>query len=132
MESRSWRRQVSDLRQAGPPADTTFIVEYEWVFQRGRQQVIVQRWRRPDKVWELTLIWPTGEVETEGYVDMSALVALHMRLERELVRSGWVLHEFRPERRKLNRRRKPRPRSAAMDRRRFGRLAALRKVVRQR
>lgn len=96
------------------------------MFRRGRQRVIVQRWRRPDKVWELTLIWPSGEVETEGYVDVSALAALHAQLERELTRSGWVLSEFRPERRKLERRRKPRPRSAATDRRRLGRLAALR------
>lgn len=102
-------------------------MEYEWVFERGSRKVIVQRWRRPDKVWELTLIWPSGEVETEGYVDISALVDLHIRLERELTRSGWVLLAFRPERRRLERRKQSKLRSATTDRRRLGRLAALRR-----
>jgi hypothetical protein len=95
-------------------------VEYEWTFQRDGQKVIVQRWQRPDRIWELTLIWTTGEVETEGYVDVEDLVQEHTKLERELVRSGWTLVEFRPERRKYDRRRLRRLRSG-IDRRRFAR-----------
>jgi hypothetical protein len=102
------------------------VVEYEWIFERAGERVIIQRWRRPDKVWELTLVWPTGEVETEAYTDISLLTDLHMKLERELTRSGWVLHLFRPERRRLDRRKKVRPGAAAKDRRKLGRLAALR------
>jgi hypothetical protein len=103
------------------------VVEYEWVYQRERERVTVQRWRRPDKVWELTLIWSSGEVETEGYVDLELLSGVHARLERELIRGGWELREFRPERRKFQRRRTLRPKSASSDRRKLGRLAALRK-----
>jgi len=103
-------------------------VEYEWVFQREDEKLIVQRWRRPDKVWELTVIWPSGEAETEGYLDTVALSAVHVRLERELARSGWALMEFSPERR--GRARPPSPPSPpkpAADRRKLGRLVAMRR-----
>ena len=100
-------------------------MEYEWIFKRGRQQIVVQRWRRPDKVWELTVIWPTGELEREGYADLAPLIEQHLRLERELAKSGWALKEFRPERRKRDRRRTPRPNSAKSDRRKLGRLTPL-------
>ena len=100
-------------------------MEYEWVFQRRRQQIIVQRWRRPDRVWELTVIWPTGETEREGYLDVAVLIEQHLRLERELAKSGWALREFRPERRKRDRRRSPRAYSASTDRRKLGRVTPL-------
>jgi len=100
-------------------------VEYEWVFQRGRETITVQRWRRPDRVWELTVIWPSGETEREGYVDVIALIDQHMRLERELAKSGWALKDFRPERRKRDRRQSPRPYSASTDRRKLGRITPL-------
>jgi len=100
-------------------------VEYEWVFQRGREQIIVQRWRRPDRVWELTVVWPTGEMEREGYVDVAALIDQHVRLERELAKSGWALREFRPERRKRERRQSTRPFSASDDRRKLGHVTPL-------
>jgi hypothetical protein len=100
------------------------VVEYEWIFQRDGQRVIVQRWRRPDRIWELTLIWTSGEVETEGYADVDALVEEHVKLERELMRAGWTLVEFRPERRKYDRRRNTVLRSG-IDRRRFSRPARL-------
>jgi hypothetical protein len=102
-------------------------VEYEWIFQRDGQMVVVQRWQRPDRIWELTLIWTTGEVETEGYIDLDVLVAEHVKLERELMRSGWKLVEFRPERRKYDRRKIRRLRSG-IDRRRFARPAAVKKA----
>jgi len=100
-------------------------VEYEWVFQRGREQIIVQRWRRPDRIWELAIIWPTNETEREGYVDVAALIDQHMRLERQLAKSGWVLREFRPERRKRERRQSARPHAASTDRRKLGRITPL-------
>jgi hypothetical protein len=100
-------------------------VEYEWIFGRGRERIIIQRWRRPDKIWELTVIWPSGEMDTEGYLEVSTLTDLHMRLERELAQSGWVLQEFRPERRKSQRRRQTRPLSPSTDRRRLGRVTPL-------
>jgi hypothetical protein len=93
-------------------------VEYEWIFQRDGQKIIVQRWRRPDKIWELSLIWTSGEVETEGYLDADALVAEQVKLERELTLAGWALVEFRPERRKYDRRRLSKLRSG-IDRRKF-------------
>ena len=95
------------------------------MFQRGRKRITVQRWRRPDRVWELTVIWPTGEMAREGYVDVVALIAQHMRLERELAKSGWALREFKPERRKQDRRRSARPCSATTDRRKLGRITPL-------
>jgi hypothetical protein len=101
-------------------------VEYEWVFERAGERLIVQRWRRPDRVWELSVIWPSGERETEGYVDFGALSAIHARLERELARSGWSLHEFSPERRRVTRRGRERAASPATDRRKLGRLTPLR------
>ena len=97
-------------------ADTR-LVEYEWIFERDGQKVIVQRWRRPDRIWELTLIWTTGEIETEGYADVDTLVEEHVKLEQELMRSGWTLVEFRPERREYDRRLMRRP--SGIDRRRF-------------
>jgi hypothetical protein len=100
-------------------------VEHEWIFQRGHQKVVVQRWRRPDRIWELSLIWTTGEVETEGYLDVDALVDEHVRLERELTQAGWTLVEFHPERRKYDRRRLSKMRSG-IDRRKFCRPAPLR------
>ena len=103
------------------------IVEYEWVYRRGNQQMVVQRWRRPDKVWELTVFWPNGEAETEGYVDRSALSTQHARLERQLAKAGWALIEFRPERRRRQRRQETRPLSASSDRRQLGRVVALMK-----
>jgi hypothetical protein len=98
-------------------------VEYEWIFQRDGQKVVVQRWRRPDRIWELSLIWTSGEVETEGYLDVGTLVDEHVRLERELTRAGWALVEFRPERRKYDRRLVSKLRSG-IDRRKFTRPAA--------
>ncbi len=100
-------------------ADTA-LVEYEWIFQRDGLRVVVQRWRRPDRIWELSLIWSSGEIETEGYTEIATLVEEHVKLERELLRSGWILLEFRPERRKHDRRVLMKLRSA-IDRRRLGR-----------
>jgi hypothetical protein len=94
-------------------------VEYEWIFQRGRQKVVVQRWRRPDKIWELSLVWTSGEVETEGYVDVAALVDEQVRLERELTQSGWTLVRFHPERRRYDRRRRLSKLRSGIDRRKF-------------
>ena len=102
-------------------------MHYEWVFERNGERLIVQRWHRPDRVWELTVVWPTGDLETEGYVDQGALADVHLRLERELARSGWSLREFRPERRRVRRRTSARPQAAATDRRKLGRLAPLRR-----
>ena len=119
--------RVQKLRRC---ADTA-LVEYEWIFERDGQKVIVQRWRRPDRIWELTLIWTTGEIETEGYLDVAALVDEHVKLERELVRAGWALVEFRPERRQYDRRQQTKLRSA-IDRRRLGRPGSLHKSLAER
>ena len=100
-------------------------MEYEWVFQRAGRQIIVQRWRRPDRIWELTVVWPSGETDTKGYLDVSALVSPHVQLELALARSGWVMREFRPERRVTHRRSQRRPQSAKTDRRRLGRVTPL-------
>jgi hypothetical protein len=75
--------------------DSARVVEYTWVFQREGQKVLGQHWRRPDKVWELSLIWPSGEIETEDYVDVSALVDQHERVARALTQSGWSAVESR-------------------------------------
>lgn len=99
------------------------LVEYEWVFQRGNEKLIVQRWCRPDRVWELTVIWPSGEAETEGYLDVAALGDILAQLERELIRSGWALLEFRPERRNRQLKADLRPQQPSADRRKLGRLA---------
>lgn len=118
---------VLKITKTGRRTDMALVVEYEWVYRRGRQQIVVQRWRRPDKVWELTVIWPTGETETEGYVDRTALSTQHARLERQLAKAGWALIEFRPERRRRQRRQAARPLSASTDRRQLGRVVALMK-----
>jgi hypothetical protein len=118
------QRVTCSAGSAGPISNQ---VEYEWIFQRDSQQVVVQRWQRPDRIWELTLIWTSGEVETEGYVDVDSLVKEHVKLERELMRSGWTLVEFRPERRKFDRRRLRKLRSG-IDRRRFARPGLAREL----
>jgi hypothetical protein len=117
--------EAEQLTWSSPPADTALVVEYEWIFQRADRQIIVQRWRRPDKVWELSVIWPSGEIDTEGFFDLSALTSLHNQLERELARSGWALQTFRPERRRTQRRGQVRPQSATKDRRKLGRVTPL-------
>jgi hypothetical protein len=96
------------------------LVGYEWIFHRDGQLVVVQRWCRPDRIWELSLVWTSGETETQGYLDVAALVEEYARLERALTESGWTLVEFRPERRKYDRRRLAKLRSA-IDRRKLSR-----------
>lgn len=100
-------------------------MEFEWIFRRGDDLIVVHRRLRGDRIWELSVTWPSGETETEGYVDVSSLFGLHFLLERELVRSGWALSNFTPERRRLERRSIYRPRSAARDRRKLGRITPI-------
>jgi hypothetical protein len=76
------------------------VEQRNWTFRRGDEQLVLQR-HADDENGALTLVvMANGSVSTIPFKDESALIVFQTDMEELLVRTGWVLQECTPERRR--------------------------------
>ena len=68
-----------------------------WTFHRNGQQLTMQR-REVDQGYELELTGP-GDPRAYRFDQMTALVKFQSDMEQFLIKTGWSLEEFSPDRR---------------------------------
>jgi hypothetical protein len=86
-----------------------------WTFQRRDDRFTIQRDASDDGGFEL-LVTDNGRVRTFRFGDFERLVIFQSDMEAFLVRTGWSLADFTPDRRRADRRSFPR---VTNDRRRW-------------
>jgi hypothetical protein len=92
------------------------VEQRSWTFRRGYEQLVLQRHAEDENRGLTLVVIANGNVSTIPFQDESALRVFQADMEELLVRTGWVLQEFSPERRKRDRRGFPR---ITNDRRRW-------------
>ncbi len=85
------------------PADTIVVMSSTWTFQRGDHRLLLQRHDEEDRVG-LIITGDEGS-RTIAFRDFEALVTFQMNMEQFLVRTGWSLAAFAPDRRRYQDRR---------------------------
>jgi hypothetical protein len=85
-----------------------------WTFQRREDRVTIQR-DAAENGFEL-LVSENGRVRAFPFADFERLVIFQSDMEAFLVRTGWSLADFSPDRRRADRRTFPR---VSTDRRRW-------------
>lgn len=83
-----------------------------WTFERGAERLIVQR----DEADEQLILTNGATSRTLPFSDQAALVTFQHDMEAFLLRTGWLLASFAPDRRRRDRRTFPRE---TPDRRRW-------------
>jgi hypothetical protein len=68
-----------------------------WTFGRLEQRIVLRRQQTDEGV--LLLVTENGTPRSYGFRDLERLVAFQSDMEAFLVRTGWSLIEFSPERR---------------------------------
>ena len=86
-----------------------------WTFDRQGEQLIVQRDTRDGAACAL-IVTRGGESRTIEFAELPALVRFQSDMDTFLLRTGWLLLAYAPDRRRRDRRRFPR---ATNDRRRW-------------
>ena len=86
-----------------------------WTFDRQGEQLIVQRDARDGESCAL-IVTRGGESRTIEFAELPALVRFQSDMDTFLLRTGWLLLTYAPDRRRRDRRRFPR---ATNDRRRW-------------
>jgi hypothetical protein len=78
-----------------------------WIFGRGDERLEIRRVPLEDAV--LLIVIENGQQRTYRFSDLASLIPVQSDMERFLLRAGWTLLEFWPERRGYrDRRRTPR------------------------
>ncbi len=70
-----------------------------WTFQRRGDRVEIHRQRADDGSFQLLVI-ENGRARTFGFTDFDRLVTFQSDMEAFLVRTGWFLAAFSPDRRR--------------------------------
>jgi len=86
-----------------------------WTFDRQGEQLIVQRDTRDGTSCAL-IVTRGGDSRTIEFAELPALVRFQSDMDTFLLRTGWLLLAYAPDRRRRDRRRFPRP---SNDRRRW-------------
>ena len=95
-------------------ADTVIDVLPTWTFEREGEQLTLQR-QAADALQAL-IVSAGGTTRTFQFPDLPALVVFQTDMEAFLMRTGWLLRSYAPDRRKRDRRQFPR---TSVDRRRW-------------
>ena len=86
-----------------------------WTFDRQGEQLLVQRDTRDGETCAL-IVTRNGESRTIEFTELPALVRFQSDMDTFLLRTGWLLLNYAPDRRRRDRRRFPR---VTDDRRRW-------------
>jgi len=81
------------------------VEQRNWTFRRGDEQLVLQRHEDGENRGLTLVVMANGSVSTIPFKDESALVVFQADMEELLVRTGWVLQECTPERRRKRDRR---------------------------
>jgi hypothetical protein len=96
-----------------PSTDRVSVDDGVWTFGRREERLVLRREKTEDGV--SLIVTENGTPRSFPFSDLERLVAFQSDMEAFLVRSGWSLLEFSPERR------------GGRDRRRFPRLTERRR-----
>lgn len=80
-----------------PDSSVAFAVLAEWTFHR-RQDVLTLRRERTDQEYQL-VVNESGRPRTFSFRDLERLITFQNDMEAFLVRTGWTLADFTPDRR---------------------------------
>jgi hypothetical protein len=78
-----------------------------WTFEREAEHLILQRDEAEGAAYALIVCGPT-DTRAYRFTDLPALVTFQNDMEAFLLRTGWLLASFEPERRQQERRSFPR------------------------
>ncbi len=110
-----WLRQLLDFRPSTSDVSSVRVANCTWTFARGDQRLEIYR-MLSERGPELVLIGDEAP-QTARFDNLTALVIFQSDMEKLLMRTGWCLVGFSPERRVTrDRRRVPR---LGTDRRRW-------------